>query len=92
MPAFLGFPMISLSTAAMIVDTIPSSYRMFEASEKLLAITKTSSVRNGHVVKVMNSCRPLAVNVGSFFHIKQATIMTLSRIIIDNAILMLIGF
>jgi hypothetical protein len=92
MPAFLGFPMTCFGTTIIIADTFPTSYRMYEASEQLVAITKKSTVKNGYVIKVMKSCRPLAVDVGYFFYIKQETMITFLGIVIDNAIMMLLSF
>jgi hypothetical protein len=92
MPAFLGFPMASLGATLIVVDTFPTSYRMYEASEQLVAITKTYAVRNGYATMVLKSCRPLAVDVSYFFNIKRNTILTFLGIVIDYTINVLLNF
>ena len=92
MPFFLAFPLSSMATMFMVIDTFPTSYRVYEASQKLIAKVKESKETSIYASKFMKSCKPLGVNVGSFFFIKQKTLMTFIGIVLENAIMMLLSF
>ena len=92
MPVFLAFPLTSLATMFIMRDTFPTSYRVYEASQLLISSTMESAVRNGYVTKVMKSSKPIVIEVGPFFFIKQVTMMTYLEIVVDNAIMMLLSF
>jgi len=91
-PGSLGFPLTSMATLLIVLDTLPTSYTIYYASEKLIRTTREKCKSNGYTHKFLNSCRPLGVQVGYYFVIKQITVMTFLGIIVENAITLLLTF
>jgi len=92
MPGYLGFPLVSLATAFIILDTFPASYQIYKESENLIRKTRQLNVPNGYTAKFLDSCRPLSIKVSKYFIVKQVTLMTYLGFIIDNAIMLLLTF
>jgi len=92
MPGFLGFPLATLAVILIILEIIPMAYKMRKASFDLLRSMRKVTLRSAYFYKVMASCKPLGVDTGPFFTIRQGTTFTLLQISISNTITLLLGF
>ena len=92
LPGYLGFPLTSAGTMMILLDTIPSSYNIYVNSERLINTTLERTRGNGESQKFLSTCKPLCVRVGSYFVVKQNTIMAFICYAVDNTINLLLTF
>jgi len=60
MPGYLGFPTSWIATSFIVLDTVPSANKIFEASEILLRNTTPAAARSKSLTnKFLLSCKPL---------------------------------
>jgi len=92
MPGYLTFPLLGLGFSLIAKDTFPTSYLVSDASRQLISKVKMVAKRNPIILKSLNSCKMLGINVAFYFTIKQSTIMIYFRIVIENTITLLLTF
>jgi len=92
MPAYLAFPLVAITSLVLGVECFHPAHKMRRESVRLVKVVRETTLRSTYLSKIMISCMPIEVDVGTFYTIKQSTTTTFLGINVDNTVNLLLSF